>query len=192
MNKTIQERINGNIASALQKWGNMSALSRKWLIVFVISALLFTVNVIKIANLNARNEQVRVQKAALITEVEYQNSPRVVIPSLLKSFFDGFTLGAFSKEGLFEEHYKRERWADSTAEKGARIWAEGDFLTEKISSFAFWRNIFAIVMIVSFIGYKITSKRNDARCWRVLTAILAKTKTALNQIKTKMRAQKGD
>lgn len=86
-------------------------------IVLVISAIAFAYQVITIAQLTSKFEAYRAEKAAINAEIERKNSWGNILTTSAKSFFDGLTLGMFTKEGMFEEYKQLKRWEDDVTRR---------------------------------------------------------------------------
>jgi len=82
--------------------------------ILVVSIITFLGSVLWMSYLNIEAE-------VLMAEIESKHSTDSKIARIGKSFFDGFTLGAFTKEGMFEEVYKLERWQDDVRARATRL-----------------------------------------------------------------------
>ena len=70
--------------------------------------------------LRQEGERLMQDKAALEAEVNQQTSWSSLLVSGAKAFWDGFTLGAFTQDGIFEESKRYERLSKDVSIRDAR------------------------------------------------------------------------
>ena len=138
--------------TAIGMWNAMNI----WQKILTICALLFVFNCIMIAYERSKIDAIEIQQKALKAEVDSNTSTEAVVGSMVKSFFDGLTLGRFNEEGIFEEYNKSKRWVNSVNIRDAEIRTR---LQQALRNVAFFTNglvISVLVMIVAVIGWLVT------------------------------------
>lgn len=84
------------------------------ILALVVTMLVFSYSVKRISDL-------RGEYAALQAEVAHKTSAGSITGGMVKSFFDGFTLGIFAEEGPFTEYKKLDKWATEVARREALL-----------------------------------------------------------------------
>lgn len=133
-------------------------LHKFFAVALAISAIIFFLTACVMAHYKGRMHDVVKELEAIQADVEYNNSLPKRIATDLKAFVDGFTLGIFTKEGMFEEHLKAERWAQGVVRRSAELNAEYEYCCNEYSSCKSGRNWSGFILVISLVGYFVTKK----------------------------------
>jgi hypothetical protein len=112
-------------------------------------------------------------------EAEDKNSWSSLIGIGVRSFFDGFTLGAFTDEGVFTESKKIERWANDFAQRNAVCVEKARQIQAAYASLVEEDKTLRQAVAREYSKYK---SANSARSWSLLVGIAAVVFAIINML----------